>query len=269
VSSADTIRAFEHAGWQKAAPHYEQAFATATRQFIAPLLDAARVTKRTAVLDVACGPGFVTAAAFESGATARGLDFSEAMLGVARRLHPAVRFDHGDAEALPYADATFGAVVSNFGIHHVPSPLAALREGWRVLEPGGWLAFSIWATPAENIPWKLVQDAIARCGDPTASKAPPPGGGLTPQNAAATLKQAGFTDTATIRIGQLWHHADAAAMVRALGAGTARMAGLIAAQPAEAMPAIIAEIGREAEAYRDDAGLAIPIVAYVTVGQKP
>ena len=268
MSSADAIRAFEHAGWQKAAPVYERAFATATRQFIAPLLDAAHVGTGSAVLDVACGPGFVAAGASERGASARGLDFSQAMLGVARRLHPTVTFDHGDAEALPYDAATFGAVVSNFGIHHVPSPPAALREGWRVLKQGGWLAFSIWAKPVENIPWKLVQDAIAQFGDPGASKAPAPGGALTPQNAAATLEEAGFAGAATIRVARVWHHADAAALVAALGSGTARMAGLIAAQPAEAMPAIIAGIAREAEAFRGETGLEIPIVAYVTAGRK-
>jgi SAM-dependent methyltransferase len=268
MSNAEAIRAFEHAGWQKAAEHYEQAFATATRQFIAPLLDAARVAAGQDVLDVASGPGFVTAGAADRGARARGLDFSDAMLGVARRLHPAITFDQGDAEALPYADASFDAVVSNFGIHHVPSPAAALRQALRVLRPGGWLAFSIWATPTENIPWKLVQDAVARCGDPGASKAPAPGGGLTPVNAAAVLEQAGFTDTATERVGRVWQHADGASLLRALGSGTARMAGLIAAQPADTTPAIIAEIDRSAEPYRTESGLALPLVAYVTAGRK-
>lgn len=269
MSNAETIRVFEHAGWQKAAPHYEQAFATATRQFIDPLLDAAQVSGHGSVLDVACGPAFLAAAAGQRGAIARGLDFSDAMLGVARTLHPHLTFDHGDAEALPYANDSFDAVVSNFGIHHVPSPVTALREAFRVLKPGGSIAFSVWATPAENIAWKLVLDAIARYGDPNAAGAPPPGGGLTPANAASVLASAGFTGTDTRRINRTWRHADGASLFNALSAGTARMAGLIAAQPATAIPTIVAAISREAAQYADGDGLAIPLAAYVTAGRKP
>ena len=59
---------------------------------------------------------------------ATGLDFSSAMLAVASRGRGgAIRFDEGDAEALPDGDDAFDAVVSNFGIHHVPRPALALR----------------------------------------------------------------------------------------------------------------------------------------------
>jgi ubiquinone/menaquinone biosynthesis C-methylase UbiE len=170
MADSEAIRAFEHAGWERAANRYEASFATATRQFIPALLDAAEVAPGQSVLDVACGPGFVAAGAAERGANPRGLDFSAAMLAVARGLHPAIAFDQGDAEALPYAEGVFDAVVSNFGIHHVPRPIVALRGAHRVLRPGGALAFTIWAAPAENIAWKLVFDAIRRCGDAAASQ---------------------------------------------------------------------------------------------------
>src|ERR1700693_1356051 len=100
MSDASAIRAFEHAGWERAANRYEASFATATRQFIPALLDAAAVAPGQSVLDVACGPGFVAAGAAERGANPRGLDFSAAMLAVARGLYPAIAFDQGDAEAL-------------------------------------------------------------------------------------------------------------------------------------------------------------------------
>ena len=50
--------------------------------------------------------------------------------------HPAITFLQGDAEALPCADATFDAVVANFGVHHVPRPPLALAEAFRVLAAG-------------------------------------------------------------------------------------------------------------------------------------
>lgn len=262
------IRAFEHAGWERAAAAYEAAFATATRQFIAPLLDAGGVQAGVDVLEVACGPGFVAFAAAERGASVRGLDFSSAMLAEARRLHPALTFDHGDAEALPYDDAAFDAVVSNFGIHHVPHPLTALRQAFRVLRPGGTLAFTIWAAPAENVGWKLVQDAIRRCGDPGASQAPAAGGGLGAVECEAALEAAGFVNVATRRLTGIWCHADGRGLLEALGAGTARMAGLIAAQAPAALPAIVADIDEQAAVYRDGDGLAIPLVAYVASGLK-
>jgi hypothetical protein len=55
------VRAFEHAGWQRAAEHYAATFAHATAGFVDDLLDAARVEAGRRVLDLACGPGLVAA----------------------------------------------------------------------------------------------------------------------------------------------------------------------------------------------------------------
>ena len=268
MDGAEAIRAFEKAGWQKAAATYE-GFAKATRQFIPALLDAAGVEEGRRVLDVACGPGFLTAEAAKRGGVARGLDFSPAMLDVARRLHPRIAFDEGDAEALPYDDASFGCVVSNFGVHHVPRPALALKEAFRVLRPGGRVTFSFWAAPVENIAWKLVFDAIRRVGDPAASRAPPPGGGFgAPENCAAALVEAGFSSVETRRENGVWHHADGRALLEAFRGGTARMAALIECQPAGAVEAIAADIEAAAMAYRQDGELRLPIAAYVTHGVK-
>src|SRR5215470_5921516 len=135
------IRAFEHASWQRVAADYGDTFAAATRGFIEPLLDAACVGAQTRVLDVCCGPGLVAGAAAARKAITAGVDFSSAMLAIARDAQPRVEFSQGDAEALPYADGSFEAVVANFGVHHLPHPTAALVEMHRVLVPGGRAAF--------------------------------------------------------------------------------------------------------------------------------
>ena len=70
----EAVRAFEHAGWQRAAGRYNDTFAQATAPFIAPLLAAAGVSADTRVLNVACGPGHVAAAAAARGADTQGLD---------------------------------------------------------------------------------------------------------------------------------------------------------------------------------------------------
>jgi SAM-dependent methyltransferase len=265
----EAVRAFEHARWERAAGVYDAAFAGATRPFIDALLDAARVVGGTRMLDVACGPGFLASCGRERGAVARGLDFSSAMLAIARARETELCFDEGDAEALPYADASFDSVVANFGIHHVPRPGFALREAHRVLREGGRVAFSFWAEPAENIAWKLVLDAVTRHGDRTAAAAPAPGGGFgTAAQCADALREAGFADCVTRLVRATWRHRDAAAMVAALQTGTARMAALLEAQRPDAVAAIVADIAANAECYGVETGIAVPIAAVIASGVK-
>jgi SAM-dependent methyltransferase len=265
----EAVRAFEHASWQRAASVYKATFASATRPFIESLLDAVHVARGTRLLDIACGPGFLTSAGRARGAVARGLDFSPAMLAVASKRERAVRFDEGDAEALPYADGEFDAAVSNFGIHHVPRPLFALREAHRVLRAGGRVAFSFWAEPGENVAWKLVFDAVARHGDRAAARTPVPGGGFgTAAQCADALREVGFADCTTRLVYATWQHRDAQALVTALRAGTARMAAILDAQRPDAMIAIIADIAENAENYRGADGIAVPIAAVIASGAK-
>ena len=265
----EAIRAFEHARWERAASVYAASFGVATHLFCEALLDAAGVGADTEVLDLACGPGVVAGRAAARGAVVCGLDFSAAMLAEARATHPSVQFVHGDAETVPLPDASFDAVVSNFGLHHVPRPALALAEAWRVLRPGGRVAFTFWAAHAENIAWKLLFDAVRRCGDPTGSDAPAPGGGFgTTQDCLDALVAAGFAAVDGRLEYRVWRHANAADLVAALRAGTARMAAMIEGQGAGTLADIVADIEENATVYRDLAGLALPIAAVVAEGMR-
>ncbi len=103
------------------------------------------VKKGSNALDVCCGTGDWTitmAEAVGSNGKAIGLDFSENMLKVADHKKEEttcsnIRFDHGDAMALPYDDASFDYVTIGFGLRNVPDYLAVLKEMYRVLKPGG------------------------------------------------------------------------------------------------------------------------------------
>ena len=266
----ESVRAFEHAGWQKAAAGYDATFARATAQFAEVLLDAAGVAAGARVLDLCCGTGLVTAAVARRGAVPTGLDFSSAMLAEARRAHPDLRFDEGEAEALPYLDRSFDAVVANLGIHHVPRPDKAVGEALRVLRPGGRLTFTSWAAPADNVAWGLVFDAIRAHGDFAAANAPPSGGNLGTSEAVLNLLgNAGFAVCRAASVHREWLVDEPRDIVVALARGTVRTAALIAAQPARTLPAIEAAVVEAAAPYRRGEGFAVPIVAILAYGVKP
>ena len=269
----EAVREFERAGWDRAAPTYEAAFATATCQFIEPLLDAASIGAGAKVLDLCCGPGLVGAAAMARGAVVSGLDFSTAMLVAARARFPSIAFDHGDAEAPPYPDSCFDSVVSNFGIHHVPRPAVALNEAHRILRHGGRFAFSIWSGPEENIAWKLVFDAMHRYGNPRASAAPPPGGGFaSADDCLRALDAAGFSGNTAALVRGTWRHKDAETLLAAFRGGTVRMAAMLDNQTEAAMPAILAGLRSAAAAWsvegRDGGQLAVPVACVIAAGTK-
>ena len=87
---SDAFTEFEHAGWERVANKYDSVWSSSTRQFIPPLLDAADVSGKMSILDVGCGPGYVSAAAAERGALPIGLDFSEEMIGIAKKKFPGI-----------------------------------------------------------------------------------------------------------------------------------------------------------------------------------
>lgn len=112
------------------------------------LVDAADLPAGSRVLDVACGTGNATLAAARSGAEAIGVDYVPALLDRGRIRATAeglpVMFEEGDAEALPFADATFDAVLSVFGVMFAPDQQKSASELLRVTRPGGTIALACW-----------------------------------------------------------------------------------------------------------------------------
>jgi SAM-dependent methyltransferase len=122
------------------------------------------------LLDVACGTGNLAIPAAKRGATVTGVDIAPNLLVQARERVAAegltITFDEGDAEALPYADASFDVVVTMFGAMFAPRPELVASELARVLKPGGLLAMANW-NPAS------FSGKMFRLG---AQHAPPPPG---------------------------------------------------------------------------------------------
>ncbi|MFE9629874.1 class I SAM-dependent methyltransferase [Streptomyces sp. NPDC006463] len=94
-----------------------------------------------AVADLGCGPGRVTAHLDSLGVRAFGVDLSPAMVAVARRTYPGLRFEVGSMAALDVADGVLGGVLAWYStVHTPPSRLPVLfAEFARVLAPGGYV----------------------------------------------------------------------------------------------------------------------------------
>jgi ubiquinone/menaquinone biosynthesis C-methylase UbiE len=141
------------AGWSvevEAAENYENILVPALFEpWVPTMLDAAKVREGDRVLDVACGTGVVARGALSAvGVDGRvvGLDATDAMLTVARRIEPGVEWRVGDAGDLPFSDGSFSAVICQSGLMFFSDQVSAIREMWRMLEPGGRLAVQVWAS---------------------------------------------------------------------------------------------------------------------------
>ena len=112
------------------------------------LVDAADLHAGWRVLDVATGSGNAAIAAARLGSTAVGVDYVPSLLERARERAAAeglsVELVEGDAEALPFADASFDAVTSVFGSMFAPNHERAAAELIRVSRPGGTIALASW-----------------------------------------------------------------------------------------------------------------------------
>ncbi|HZT92799.1 MAG TPA: methyltransferase domain-containing protein [Gaiellaceae bacterium] len=112
------------------------------------LVDLLAVRAGERVLDLATGTGEVAVRAARRGATVTAIDIAEPMLAKARDQAEAegldIRFDLGDVEYLPYEDACFDVLASNFGLIFAPDHANVASELARVTCSGGRLGFSAW-----------------------------------------------------------------------------------------------------------------------------
>ncbi len=133
--------------------------------------DALGKAAKGVILDLACGPGVVTAAVARGAKKAVGFDVTPAMLEKARKRCAEagltnVEFKQGNAEALPFADASFDGVVTRLAIHHFADPGLVLREVARVLRPGGRLVV-VDVVVSEDAAEAALQNAIENLRDPS------------------------------------------------------------------------------------------------------
>lgn len=267
----ERFRSFEQAGWEGIPAGYHAAFGHLTRQAVEPLLRAVRLKKGMNFLDIACGPGYVAAAAAGRGAIVLGVDFSPAMIAQAKQLHPEVEFRQGDAEKLPCGAGLFDAAAMNFGILHLARPPAALAEAYRVLRSGGRFAFSVWCAPEETLGFQIVLRAVEQHGEPRVElpEGPPFFRYSDPEECRRALIVAGFESPAVRRISQVWRLPAGDGLFQAMKDSTVRTAGLLRAQKPTVLAKIRETMRAEAEKYTRRGIVRLPMPALIASALKP
>jgi ubiquinone/menaquinone biosynthesis C-methylase UbiE len=267
----DAFKAFEAAGWGARAGTYERVTGRLTACAIDPLLDAAAVGPGMPILDLGTGTGQIAAAAAARKARPVGVDLAEEMVNRARSRHPHVYFRTGDAEALPFGDGTFGAVVAGFVFNHLPQPERAASECARVLSAGGRLAVSVWDEPANAPFFGVIADAMLEAGVDPAGRLPP---GPDPYRFAQDaelhelLAGAGFAAVEIRSLSVSVGVADAGELMAGILGGTVRTATVLERSSAEERVRVGAALERMVAAYGSGGGLELPAVVKLASGER-
>jgi len=270
--SVPSFKEMERDGWQARAAEYDDRVGRRTRTVATRLVDAVEIGPGRTLLDVCCGPGYSAGEAVARGASACGIDIAPNMIARAQAQFPGAQFTVGDAEALPYADASFDAVVSSFGMLHLPEPERAMAEALRVLRPGGFYAWTVWANGPEKAPMSaLAQRAIAAYGtlDVPLPPAPPRELFASEAHAHATLARHGFVDIRSEEIALQFRAQSLAEVWEWYEQGTVRTAALLRLQTPEALARIKAAILNGAHAFEGPEGIVAPHGAVMYVAREP
>ncbi len=128
--------------------------------FALDLLEKSNIAGVENVLELACGTGRVTnhlAEFLPSKASLTATDINPGMISVAQKriTSPNIKWETADISNLPYDDNSFDLIVCQFGIMFVPEKVNALKEIYRVLQPGGKLIFNTWGPISNNKAWQL------------------------------------------------------------------------------------------------------------------
>ncbi len=208
---APTARKYDDPSFaERYASYWEPVLAPAGRRLLDALEQngllsdqAPRPSGKLTLLDVGTGTGLLAIDAMQRwpGARVIGVDPSGAMVSVARRRATGIATADGrlelyeaPADRLPFSDRSVDLVVSSFVFQLVPDRLAALREAYRILRPGGLLGYVTWIKTDELFsPRAIVDDEFGvQAGTGWGGTTPVAGDVASPGAVASQLRRAGF-----------------------------------------------------------------------------
>jgi SAM-dependent methyltransferase len=190
--------------------------------------------------------------------------------GSRRKLHNA-SFEVAFSENLPFADNTFDAAVSRFGVMFFPSPVDCVREMLRVLKPGGKIAMAVWHFADKNpfhytvsqVVERYVESTAPKPGSPDAFRFAKPGellDILASSGATATSERLlRFSIRAPISAEDFWTlRSEMSEKLRT------KLASLSKPQRAELQREVVEAIS----AYSSDGGISLPAEVLIVSGGK-
>ena len=267
----DAFRAFERAAHDEIADGYRDFFTAITNYAVDPLLEGASVFAGCRMLDVATGPGNVAARASHRGATVIGVDIAPRMLALAAQHVPGVEFRVADAENLPFRDAEFEAVVTNFGIGHFPRPERAVAEFARVLMHHGMVALSWWDVPARHRVNGIFFDAMTEVGvvmPADLPAAPPMFRFSDDRELSALLQSAALRDVKVGAFAFSHRLASADDLWAGILGGTVRTSTGIRRQSRDVQEHVRAVFTRLVGVYANEHGVDVPVAFKIVSGRK-
>jgi SAM-dependent methyltransferase len=207
ASSEETVVRERQCGeWAARAASYARQATAKNIPFAEALVALVAPTSGARVLDVATGPGIVAVAAAKAIGSAGSVLATDlvpdwesyvaetaAAAGVTN-----VAFAAMPAEALALPDASFDVVLCQFGLMFVATPVAALREMWRVLRPGGKLGVTVWSVPEKVGIFLLPRIVMAELPPAAAGSCSPVSMG-EPGLIERLVAEAGFRDVQSER----------------------------------------------------------------------
>jgi SAM-dependent methyltransferase len=178
------------AGFLATAPGYAVTMAPSLRPVAAEVVRRAALQPGERVLDIGSGTGIAAAAAVGDGRIVLGVDGAPGMLEIAKRDVPDATFEVMDFNELKLDDGSWDVVISSHALLFAEDRIAALREWWRVVRPGGRLSLSV-PGPSALTPSAIYGEIYERWGIDTSGQYP------TQDELAGWAEEAGWVDVAT------------------------------------------------------------------------
>ena len=239
------------------------------------LVHRADINRGERILDVACGTGIVarTAALHTgNGSTITGIDLNEQMLSVARivssNLDVKIKWQQGDAAALPYADKSFDIVFCQQAMQFFPDPPAVLHEMYRVLVPGGRLALNVLRPLEHNPVYQPLSKALERhAGEEAGAMMRSPFPSWSIEQLRDLITDAKFEKVHITSVIKQVQFPSAEEFLRR-EASSSPLAGPIAGLDIDTREELLSELEETLREYTDDEGVVFPMETFIAVGYK-